>query len=122
MPFPVRSSTAWSCSKPAAHACHSRRISPTFPSETKWSARAADRTRLAGLRSCRARVCCPPHIIAAPSSPIYVGHAGFSILGKKYRSVEVDDIAQLSEHERRSHCKTGPDHIADHDLEPQAAR
>src|SRR5450432_2982265 len=111
---------------PASYACTSR-TSFFFSSRRRhtrsdrdWSSDVCSSDL--GLRSCRARVCCPPHIIAAPSSPIYVGHAGFSILGKKYRSVEVDDIAQLSEHERRSHCKTGSDHIADHDLEPQAAR
>src|SRR5258708_24948492 len=121
-PFPVQWPTAWSCNRPTAHACRSRRTPPTSRSETGWSVRAADRTMLAGWRSCRGRVCCPPHVVAAPRGSIGIRHAGSSILREEYRSVEIDDIAKLPEHEPRSHGQTGTDHIADHDLQPQTAR
>src|ERR1700733_11444268 len=119
---PVQEPTAWSCSRPGANACRSRRISPTSRSETGWSVRAADRTRRAGSRSCTARVCCPPHIVAAPHGSIVVDHAGRSIPGEKYRPVQIDYIAELTEHERGSHRKTGADHVAHHDPQSQTAR
>jgi len=64
----------------------------------------------------------PPHIIAAPRHAVGVGHVGRSILGEKYRPVQIDDITELAEHERGSHRQTGTDHVTHHDLQSKTAR
>src|SRR5882757_5751777 len=63
-----------------------------------------------------------PDLVRAPDLAVAIFDAGAAVFAKEGRAVEVDDVTLLADDERRSHRKTGADHVADHHAEAMTAR
>src|SRR5262249_15053511 len=63
-----------------------------------------------------------PDRLVGPDHSLGVSHRGYVVLAQEGRSIQIDDLAELTQHERWRHGETRAHHVADHHSESQAVR